>query len=210
MRIRDNILALLFLATTAGAQQVVLVHGIDDDASKFDWFAHQLEGWQVTAVTITPSDGSLSFEQMAAQLDEQLPAGDFHLLGFSMGGIVTRSWIQTNQSEWGRVLSYTSLSAPNYGTVLSGICDEKIGCKQMGRESEWLAKLNSDLGFIEQIPTLTIHTPLDLVILPANSTELPGATNEAYWVSMHPMMVRSRKVLERVVEHWQQFNQQDG
>ncbi|WP_119395644.1 esterase/lipase family protein [Salinibius halmophilus] len=197
-------MALLLIAAPVSAQQVVLVHGIDDDASKFDWFIEQLsDDWQVTAANISPSDGSIDFETMAQQLDEQLPDGEFHLLGFSMGGIITRSWLQTNESQWGRVLSYTSLSAPNFGTTWADVCDEKVGCRQMRRDSEWLGKLNSDIKFPEHIPTLTIHTPLDVVIIPPDSTELPGAINETMWVSMHPMMVRNRDVLERVVQHWQ-------
>lgn len=205
MQIRDSVLAILVISASSAAQQVVLVHGIDDDASKFDWFSQQIEDdWQVTAVTITPSDGSIDFEAMAAQLAMQLPEGEFHLVGFSMGGIVTRSWIQTNEEQWGRVLSYTSISAPNYGTTWADVCDDKVGCRQMRRDSEWLGKLNSDLSFIERIPTLTLHTPLDVVIIPPDSTELPGATNEVYWVSLHPLMVRNRDVLTRVVQHWQQ------
>lgn len=202
----DKWLAAVLLASAAlvaRAEQVVLVPGLGDDPSKFDWFVEQLPGWQATVVHIDPSDASLSFAQMSAQLAEQLPEGAFHLVGFSMGGLVTRNWIQQHPEQWSRVLSYTSLAAPNHGTQWAEVCDGRVGCRQMERGSEWLTRLNRDLSFTEAIPTLTIHTPLDAIIIPPDSTELPGADNESMLVALHPLMVRDRDVLERVVEHWQ-------
>ena len=57
---------------------------------------------------------------------------------------------------------------------------------------EDLRKSESRLG---RIPVVSYHTPLDLVIVPANSSVWERAENVSFNVALHPLMLYSERVL---------------
>src|SRR5271166_2129662 len=90
-------------------RRVVLVHGIYNSGRYMGNMKSLLaaRGWQVYCVSIKPNDASVPFEVMARQLSAfvsaNIPAGEkFDLVGFSMGGLVCRYYIQ-KMKGWKRV-----------------------------------------------------------------------------------------------------------
>ena len=80
---------------------VVLVHGIWDSSRIFLLMARflKMHGFAALAPDLTPSNGDLSLEQLAAQVaayvETYIPAGEqVDLVGFSMGGLVSRYYVQ--------------------------------------------------------------------------------------------------------------------
>src|SRR5271155_2403993 len=83
------------------ARRVLLVHGIYNSERAMRRMKQYLEarGWQACAISLRPSDASVSFDAMARQLeafaDSAFPNGEkFDLVAFSMGGLVSRYYIQ--------------------------------------------------------------------------------------------------------------------
>ena len=177
----------------AGVRRALLVHGIIDSAKSMWWMKRRLEarGWQVCAISLKPSDASITFEAMARQLDEfvaeHFPPGEkFDLVAFSMGGLVARYYVQ-KMGGYARVRRFVTISTPNHGTIwayLSG----RSGVKEMRPGSAMLNDLNSDLSKLAPLDYTSIYTPLDLTIVPARSSCMPVGRTVISWVPLHPLM----------------------
>lgn len=109
------------------------MHGIWDDGARFDVMRRALErrGHTVRAIDLRPNDGSVSVEHMAEQVDAAARAlgSAIDLVGFSMGALVSRFWIQRGEGR-ARVRRFVSISGPHHGTATayalpraSGRCD---------------------------------------------------------------------------------------
>ena len=159
------------------------------------WMKRFLEsrGWDVHAISLKPNNASVPFDVMARQLDTfvtaTFPAGEkFDLVAFSMGGLVSRYYIQ-KLGGYARVRRFVTLSTPNHGTLLAWLSGYP-GVKQMRPGSEMLRDLNGDVSKLVPLDYTSIYTPFDLSILPARSSCMPVARNVVIWVPFHPLMVR--------------------
>jgi triacylglycerol lipase len=190
----------------SGVRRVLLVHGIYNTYLGNLKRTLESQGWQVYTITLRPNDGSVSFEVMAKQVDAFVRAnmpGDekFDLVGFSMGGLVCRYYIQ-KMGGYARVRRFVTLSTPNHGTVWAWLSG-RTGVKQMRPDSDMLRDLNADAGQLAALHYTSIYTPLDLTILPATSSRMPVARNVVSWVPLHPLMVwmsSPLRAVERALE----------
>jgi triacylglycerol lipase len=184
---------------------VILVHGIDDTGDKFRYMVPvlQQQGWQTHALSLVPKDGSAGLEHLAQQVHryiEQHFAAEqpIDLLGFSMGGIVSRYYLQ-RLGGIKRVQRFITVSSPHHGTWM-GYARWNKGAEQMRCGSDFLAELNRDLHQLAALNVTSMWTPLDLMIVPADSSALPIGTNKTFSVALHPWMVRDRQVIQAVIE----------
>jgi triacylglycerol lipase len=180
--------------TEADTRRVLLVHGIYNSGKYMGNLKRRLEarGCQVWAVSLRPNDASVSFEAMAAQLEAfvnaNFPPGEkFDLVGFSMGGLVGRYYIQ-KLGGYERVRRFVTISAPNHGTIWAWLSG-RAGVKEMRPGSALLRELNGDVSKLEPLDYTSIYTPVDLTIVPPSSSRMPFAHNVVSWVPFHAMMV---------------------
>lgn len=175
-------------------RSLLLVHGINDTGAVFDWLADELRdrGWVPFCPNLRPNDGSAPLEtlveQVAAFVEAELPPGPFDLVGFSMGGLVARSYWQQES----RVRRFVSISAPNNGTWLAYF-SAKPGIAQMRPNSAFL----QDLAIPDRATIL--WTPFDAMILPPSSSRLPGVADWQIPALLHPWMLRDRRCVEAIV-----------
>lgn len=194
---------------------VVLVHGFLNKGSKMKRMAAYLRarGWTVHTPSLTPSNGTLGIEALAGQLADFIekvipPTAKFDLVGFSMGGIISRFYIQ-RLGGFSRVQRLITLAAPHHGTHTAYLTWTTCS-HQMRPGSAFLKSLNADLSALSEIAFISIWTPLDLMIIPASSSHLPfakkgkngkfGTNNEELkiWLPAHPLMVTGRASLRAV------------
>lgn len=175
---------------------VVLVHGFKDDARKMGKIADalQAEGRMVYSVTLTPSLGQVGIEQLAGQLAGYLdthlgPKERIDLVGFSMGGLICRYYVQ-RLGGLPRVGHLITIASPHNGTWWAWL-PRNPGSVQMRPGSDFLRDLNHDKAALNQIRFSSIWTPLDLMILPASSSRLGVGRERVIWVFAHPLMVWS-------------------
>jgi triacylglycerol lipase len=198
--------ALLQQADTApGIRRVVLVHGIYNSGNRMNGMKRYLEarGWQVYAVSIKPNDASITFDAMGAQLADfinaNIPRGEkFDLVGFSMGGLVSRYYVQ-KMDGYRRVRRFVTVSAPNHGTFWASL-GWLPGVKQMRPDSAMLRDLNGDLSKLAPLGYTSIYTPLDLSIIPATSSRMPVGRNVVVWAPLHPLMTMLPRPLNAVAQ----------
>jgi triacylglycerol lipase len=182
---------------------VVLVHGHNDTAAKMQSMAACLreEGFTVYTPTLTPSWGQVGLDELARQLSTFIdahvhPGEKFDLVGFSMGGLVCRYYLQ-RMDGLRRVDRFITLGVPHHGSLWAYLVNNP-GCRQMRPGSDFLKDLNSDIGVLGKIEFTSIWTPLDLVIVPSNSSRTNVGRNIEIWVPIHPLLVLSPLCIKRV------------
>lgn len=184
---------------------VVLVHGIWNTAGIFSTLRAHLEqaGWPVYALSMTPNNGDAPIEALAEQvacfveacLD---PQQSFDLVGFSMGGLVSRYYVQ-RLGGLARIQRFVTVSAPHQGTVLGHFSHRK-GVRQMRPGSEFLQSLNQDAYQLAQIQVFSFWTPFDLLILPPWSSQLEIGTTQRLFVSAHNQMIQDSRGLSAIAQ----------
>jgi triacylglycerol lipase len=187
---------------------VILVHGIFDTSRVF-WLMKRRflrQGYKVFAPNLRPATGSASLVELAEQLklyiEKNVPGNEsFHLLGFSMGGLISRHYLQ-EMADLKRILSLTILSAPNNGSKLAWSLPLK-GFMDMRKGSKFLKDLEQKESCLSPLEPLSIWTPFDAIILPPSSSIWRIARNEKVWVLVHPLMLISKEVFKMVEEYIQ-------
>ena len=185
---------------------VVLVHGLYDTAAKMRVLSAHLEqlGWSVYCLNLTPNDGSGCLKFLASQVSTFVdrhfsPKEPIDLLGFSMGGLVTRYYLQ-RLGGIDRVQRYISISAPNQGT-LTAYSFSSEGICQMRPTSPFIRDLNQDWDqYQSKLQITTIWTPFDLMIIPATSSCLGFGKEIALPVWVHAWMVHDPRTLHQVIQ----------
>ncbi|WP_254566367.1 triacylglycerol lipase [Oscillatoria sp. HE19RPO] len=185
---------------------VMLVHGIWDTRDIFNKIYPTLTelGWSVYSLNLIPNDSSVGLDRLAEQLRdfiEQTLGGDrpFDLIGFSMGGIVSRYYLQ-RLGGIERVERFISISAPNQGTV-TAYALPLPGCLQMRPKSPFLEDLNRDaVEMLGRVNYTSIWTPYDSMIIPAKSSQLPVGKEVILPVLVHRWMVSDRRCLQVIAE----------
>ena len=190
---------------------VLLVHGIWDTGARFGSMKAHLarDGFEhVHALTLRPNDGSAPIEELAAQVGHEVEAlrratgsEAVDVVGFSMGALVSRTYIAMLGGD-AHVRRFVSISGPHAGTWNAHLMDVFFrlrGVRDMKRGSEFLARLSgTTLGATE---AHVIYTPLDLMIVPASSSELSEARTTTRIASpIHRFVIEDPRVLRRVSE----------
>ena len=181
---------------------VVLVHGIYCNGKAMTRMAQYLrsQGREVFTPSLTPSGGTLKLEVLAQQLsdfaDRELHGRSFDLVGFSMGGLISRYYLQ-RLGGLSRVPHFVTLATPHHGTKTAYALWQP-GVQQMRPGSAFLKDLESDADQLRRIKFTSFYTPLDLVIVPARSSEMPQAKNVRLWAALHPSWIYEKRCLRAV------------
>jgi triacylglycerol lipase len=184
---------------------VLLVHGIWKSGAAFGRMARHLRdhGFEVHALDLVPNDGGAPIEELGAQvaayIECHFPAGaPLDLVGFSMGGVVSRHYVQ-RLGGIERVRRLITISSPHHGTATAYL-SRKPGGIQLRPNSAFLTELNRDVAMLERIDVSSIYTPLDLMILPARSSRLPLGYAVAVAAPLHALMLHDPRAMRAVTE----------
>jgi triacylglycerol lipase len=182
---------------------VVLVHGFKDTGAKLRRMEKHLtlRGWSAYCITLSPSWGELGIDELAGQLNhfisETLGTGkSFDLVGFSMGGLVARYYVQ-RLGGIERVQRFITISSPHRGTWMAHL-RRNPGCAQMLPESPFLRELNADAHLLNRLQFTSIWTPLDLMIIPAWSSRIGIGREIMIPMPAHPLMVLHKRCIRAV------------
>lgn len=181
-------------ASGSNENPILLVHGIHDSAMSMTSMARWLErnGREVHTLSLTPNNGTAGLEELAAQVAAYATAafpgnGKIDLVGFSMGGIVCRYYLQ-RLNGINKVERFVTISAPNNGTWWAYL-SKRRGCIQMRPGSDFLRDLNNDVAQLHGMRVSCLWTPFDLMIFPATSSRIAAGKAITKWVVAHPLMI---------------------
>jgi len=182
-------------------KNIVLVHGINDNGSGFGELplALQTAGYRVFTPSLTPNNGSASIEVLADQLAEKINShfgllARLHVVGFSMGGLVSRYYLQ-ELGGYRRAESLTSISSPHFGTMWAYL-NNRPGVRQMRPGSDFLARLAASEDRLDGINVHAYWTPYDSTVIPPRNSVWPRAENVRVPAPLHSQMGAQRDVRE--------------
>lgn len=179
---------------------IVLVHGIWNRAEIFTTLKTYLEANNhiVYALSMTPNNGDALLESLAYQLatfieSKLAPQQSFNLLGFSMGGLVSRYYVQ-QLGGLSRVEKFVTVSTPHRGTFLA-LGSNRPGIRQMCPNSDFIKALNQDADCLKMIQFFSFWTPFDLLILPPWSSLIGSGQTQRLLIPSHNRMIRDQQAL---------------
>jgi triacylglycerol lipase len=183
---------------------VVLLHGLWDTAARFDPLCAHLHerGWTTHRFDFAPGNGDAGLDSLAQQtadyVERTFRGGEtIDLVGFSMGGLVARYYLQ-RLAKPGRVERLVTISSPHRGTWMAFLLGNP-GARQMRPGSAFLKDLDADRHVLRRVGFTSVWTPMDLMILPASSSAIPEARAVRINVPVHHLMLTDTRV-SRIVE----------
>ncbi len=187
---------------------VVLVHGFFNRGTIFRPLERALtqQGHVCLCPTLAPRDARLGLADLAAKLDGfvagHVPPGEsFALVGFSMGCLVARLYLQNLQSgpRAGSVrpVALFAIAGPHRGSLTAYLYPSR-GTREMRPGSRFLRELAAGDAAHPALPRFTYWTPFDLMVVPTSSARWPGATERKVWAPWHTRLLSSRAVADDI------------
>ena len=162
----------------------------------------ELSGLRAVICSPQPSDGTAPIERLAEQLAAFVDSGfgpdePVNLFGFSMGGLIHRVFLQ-QMDGWRRVHKFVTVATPHRGTMTAQLATRMMTHQawvQMRPDSDFILDLNRDLSALERVQFTSVWSPLDLTIVPANSSVLPVGKSRRVWSPAHGIMMYDPNVM---------------
>ena len=188
----------------AEAIPLVLIHGLWDTPRVFWPLLRDLDHRREPLLLphLPHGLGSTPLLDLAQRLDEAIRTAygadqPIDLLGFSMGGVIARSWIQLLDGA-SRTRRFISVASPHQGTLtalpwprlwLAGIADMKPG-------SLLLQRLDADLDPLRRIDCCSFYSPTDLTVFPGWQGVLPVGRRQLLPVLRHDRLLAAPQALK--------------
>ena len=189
---------------------LVLLHGLWDTPRLFATLASALlercPQLELYAPHLPHRLGAVPIRELADQLAALLQARfgsstRLDLLGFSMGGVIGRTWLQEH-GGYGRTRRFVSLGSPQQGTLaaqlapsplLAGIADMKVG-------SRLLRQLDRHAHLLDGVECHSFYTFTDITVCPGWRAVLPKGPRQAVPVLTHRQLILHPRAIRRLVE----------
>jgi triacylglycerol lipase len=179
---------------------VLLIHGYGCSRGAWWWLRAHLEaaGWTVATISLEPVYTSIDnyVDPVARRIEAVLAATGAErliLVGHSMGGLVSRAYLQRYGEA--RVARLVTLGTPHQGSELARFGFGANG-RQMRPHSAWLQALASPPAAVD---TVAVYSPQDNFVLPPARLELPGAQSRTISGVGHLAMLFSPRVIQALL-----------
>lgn len=184
--------------------RAVLVHGIFNSGYVFCRLRKHLEASGITCFvpTLKPRDGRRGVADWAMQLKNQIDrhfddSAPINLVGFSMGGVICRYYIQKLGGHLRSERLFT-VSAPHHGSYLAW-CYPGKGTRDLRPNSALLRSLREDESYYRNMQVYSYWTPFDLMILPPASSVWSVAENRRCDALLHLLMLFNRSMTDHII-----------
>lgn len=182
---------------------LVLVHGLWDTPKVFHRLKRELNGRrQPLLIPHLPHKlGAVGLIELAERLGSHIeaafgPGQPIDILGFSMGGVITRSWIQLLGGHR-RTRRFLCVGSPQRGTWAAQIWSSRIlrGIGDMKRGSALLRQLDDDLSTLTPVDCRSYYCRTDITVFPGWQAHLPIGPAEAIPVLTHRQLIAHPRAL---------------
>jgi len=187
--------------------KIVLVHGIFNTGRVLGWMKRQFEarGYECFTPTLAPFDGRHGIEYASASLKQQIEArfGEnepISLVGFSMGGIVARHYLQMLGGAC-RTVNFFTLSTPHQGSYWAYLPYPSKGMRQLRPNSALLRSLDANEISLQEVNVFSYWTPIDFTIVPSSSSYWSVAENKKFFIVLHLSVIFSRKIVTEILDN---------
>jgi triacylglycerol lipase len=183
---------------------LVLVHGLLDTPEVFQKLRQEIGDRRLDLLIphLSLRLGRTPIEEAAAELAAHIDAAypgqaPLDLLGFSIGGVIARTWIQRLGGHR-RTRRFISLGSPQQGTITAQPWPGQIfkGLADLKWDSALLRELNSNSELLQSVDCHSFYSALDLAVLPGWRAVLPIGPQTELPVATHPQLLRDAAAIK--------------
>jgi len=187
---------------------IILIHGLWNTSSIFSSITPKLDnvGIEYFAPTLEHSYGMTSILDLTNKLNELILEKyglekEIDILGFSMGGIIGRYWLQ-KFNGYKRTRRLISIGSPHKGTLMAQLVPQYPfrGISEMKINSNFLRELEKNDFFLDDIECINFFTYWDLMVFPSWWTNLNFGKKIAVKVYKHRNLVRNKYVVDKIID----------
>ena len=187
---------------------IILIHGLWNSSIIFSYITSQLDeiGIEYFAPTLNHSYGMTSIIDLTNTLNELILEKygletEIDILGFSMGGIIARYWLQKFDG-YKRTRRFISIGSPHKGTLMAQLVPKYLfrGISEMKVNSKFLRELAKNDLILDDIECICIFTYWDLMVFPSWRTNLNFGEKISVKVYKHRNLVRNKFSIQRIIE----------
>ncbi len=187
---------------------LVLVHGLWDNPKIFCDLVKRLNQYcvEILVPDIPHEYGRIPLSMLASNLDNLIldrfgSQTTIDLLGFSMGGVISRVWLQYLGGAL-RTNHFLSVGSPHQGTFTAECIPSWLmpGIGDMKRSSPLLKGLNSDIYLLDGVKCSSYFCRFDMMVVPGWQAVLPIGSSQALPSVTHKGMITQPKSLEILIK----------
>ena len=185
-----------------------MIHGLWNTSSIFSSITSKLDdiGIEYFAPTLKHSYGMTSIIDLTNTLNDLILEKyglekELDILGFSMGGIIGRYWIQ-KFNGYKRTRRFISIGSPHKGTFIAQLVPKYPfrGISEMKINSNFLNEMAKHDFFLDDIECINFFTYWDLMVFPGWWTNLNFGRNISVKVYKHRNLVRKKSVVTKIID----------
>ena len=186
---------------------IILIHGLWNTSSIFSSIITKLDdiGIEYFAPTLKHSYGMTSIIDLTNILNELILEKyglekELDILGFSMGGIIGRYWIQ-KFNGYKRTRKFISIGSPHKGTLAAQLVPKYPfrGISEMKINSKFLRKLANSDFLLDDVECINFFTYWDLMVFPGWWNNLNLGEKISLKVYKHKNLVRNNLSVEKII-----------
>ena len=187
---------------------IILIHGLWNTSSIFSLISSKLDEKEVEyfAPTLNHAFGMTSIVELANLMDQLIVEKygleqEIDILGFSMGGIIGRYWINKFNGHK-RTKRFITIGSPHNGTLTSQLVPKYPfrGISEMKINSSLLRDLANYDYFLNDIDCISFFTYWDLMVFPGWRANLNVGEKISLNIFKHRNLVRNPVAVERIIE----------
>ena len=185
-----------------------MIHGLWNTSSIFSSITSKLDdiGIEYFAPTLKHSFGMTSIIDLTNTLNKLVLEKygfqkELDILGFSMGGIIGRYWIQ-KFNGYKRTRKFISIGSPHKGTLIAQLVPiyPFRGISEMKINSNFLRELAKNDFLLDDIECVNFFTYWDFMVFPAWWTNLNLGKKISVKVYKHRNLVRNKFVVNKIID----------
>ena len=187
---------------------IILLHGLWNTSEIFSSITSELDekGIEYYAPTLEHSYGMTSIIELTSLLNEFILEKyglkkEIDILGFSMGGIIGRNWLQ-KFNGYKRTRRFITIGSPHNGTLTSQLIPKFPfkGISEMKINSSLLRNLSRNDFLLQDIDCISFYTFWDLMVFPGWWANLKSGEKISLKVLKHRNLVSNPSAVKKIVE----------
>ncbi|QNI42624.1 alpha/beta hydrolase fold family protein [Synechococcus sp. A15-28] len=186
----------------------MLVHGLWDTPRVFHRLIQRIDqpDRPLLAPHLPHGLGVVPLRELARRLDQHILQQfgrdtAIDLLGFSMGGVIGRIWLQELGGA-ARTARFFSVGSPQNGTLAALPVPRRLlaGVADMKPASDLLLQLNRQVGGLAPVTCRSYFCRWDLMVSPGWMAVLPSGTQTELPVWTHQQLISHPQALQRLAQ----------
>ena len=193
---------------TLCTRPIVLIHGLWNNSNIFRSLTSELDkyNFEYFAPTLKHDLGMISIVELAKSLNNLIlnkygDNTDIDIIGFSMGGIIGRYWIN-KFNGYKRTKKFICVGSPHRGTLTAQFVPSSLlkGISEMKLNSYLLKELSGHDYLLENVECISFFTIWDLMVFPGWKAYLPKGKRYSLNIFKHRNLIRDSTAVRKIVE----------